>query len=502
MHAIDDRSTGNDAVKTFIATLGTETNTFSPIPTGWAAFRECMFHRRAGSTEGTYYFAHPMRVWREEAERRGYAVSESLSAFAQPAGPTACAVWEELRDTVLDDLAAAGPVDLVLLHLHGAMVAEGCDDCEGDLLRRVRERVGPKAVVGVELDLHCHLTETMVAASTVVVLYKEYPHVDVADRASDLFALCDDALHGRTAPVMVLHDCRMLGVWRTTTEPSRGLVDRMAAREGHGGILSMSFCHGFPWADVQDVGAKVLAVANRDPGLAARAAAEVAREIWELRDEAEVPKLDVAEAVRTALDPPPGLTVLADVSDNAGAGAASDSTVLLSALLDAGARGVLLGCLWDPAVVRLCAEAGEGAALKLRLGGKTGPGSGAPLDLEARVLRLRHDAGQTFAGGRQPMGDAVLLAVGGLHVAVNATRTQTFHPDAFEQFGITLRDYAAVVVKSAQHFAAGFGPASDRILYVAAPGTASPDFAALRLPKAGRPLWPQVADPFAAQPNP
>ena len=461
VHAIGDRSTRDDAVKTFIATLGTETNTFSPIPTGWATFRECLFHRGAGSTEGTYYFAHPMRVWREEAERRGYAVTESLSAFAQPAGPTSRAVWEELRDMVLADLAGAGPVDLVLLHLHGAMVA----------------------------------------ASTVVVLYKEYPHVDVADRAQDLFALCDDALHGRTAPVMALHDCRMLGVWRTTAQPSRGLVDRMAAREGRGGILSVSFCHGFPWADVPDVGAKVLAVADRDPSRAERAAAELAREIWELRDEAEVPKLSVTDAVAIALAPPRGLTVLADVSDNAGAGAASDSTVPLSALLDAGARHVLLGCVWDPAAVRLCTEAGEGATLKLRVGGKTGPGSGAPLDVEARVLRVRRDAGQTSAGGRQPMGDAVLLAVGGLHVAVNAVRTQTFHPDAFEQFGVALRDYAAVVVKSAQHFAAGFGPASDRILHVAAPGTASPDFAALRLPRAGRPLWPQVADPFAPQPT-
>ncbi len=363
-------------MKTFIATLGTETNTFSPIPTGWAAFRESLFHRSTGSTEGASYFAQPMQVWRREAERRGYAVAESLSAFAQPAGPTSRAVWGELRDTVLDDLAAAGPVDLVLLHLHGAMVAEGCDDCEGDLLRRIRDRVGPQTVIGVELDLHCHLTEAMVAAATVVVLYKEYPHVDVAHRALDLFALCDDALAGRTAPVMALQDCRMLGVWRTTTEPSRGLVDRMAAREGRDGILSMSFCHGFPWADVPDVGAKVLAVADRDPALAARAAAAVAREIWDFRDEAEVAKLSVAEAVEIALAPPPGLTVLADVSDNAGAGAASDSTFLLSALLDAGATRVLLGCLWDPAVVRLCAEAGEGATLTLRLGRQDGAGFG------------------------------------------------------------------------------------------------------------------------------
>ncbi len=456
-----------------------------------------MYHRADGSGAATFFFARPMAVWRREAERRGYAVVESLSTFAQPAGPTTLHVWEELRDTVLDDLAAAGPVDMVLLHLHGAMVAEGTDDCEGDLLARVRARVGPSAIIGTELDLHCHLSEAIVAASTAVVLYKEYPHIDVAQRALDLFTLCDDALHGRTVPVMALRDCRMLGVWRTTTEPSRGIVDRMAAREGRDGILSMSFCHGFPWADVPDVGAKVLAIADGDPALAERAAAAVADEIWALRDAAEVAKLTIADAVATAAAPPPGLTVLADVSDNAGAGAASDSTFILAALLAAGVGRVLFGCLWDPAVVRLCAEAGEGATLPLRLGGKTGPGSGDPLDVVARVLRLVRNASESFAGGRQPMGDAVLLDIDGLHVVAMSVRTQTKHPDAFEQFGIVLRDYSTVFVKSAQHFAAGFAPACDRILYVAAPGTAAPDFVHLALPRAGRPLWPQVADPFA-----
>ena len=113
------------------------------------------------------------------------------------------------------------------------------------------------------------------------------------------------------------------------------------------------------------------------------------------------------------------------------------------------------------------------------------------------MLRLVRDATESFAGGRQPMGDAVLLDVDGLHLVAMTIRTQTKHPDAFEQFGVALRDYATVFVKSAQHFAAGFAPACDRILYVAAPGTAAPDFATLALPRAGRPLWPQVAAPFA-----
>ena len=490
------RRRGASALRIFIASLGTETNTFSPIPTGWAGFEESLFHRRDASRVATYYFAHPMRVWREEAEAGGHEVIESLAAFAQPAGPTSAPVWASLREMLLGDLAQAGPVDLILLHLHGAMVAEGCDDCEGELLRLIRAQA-PKAVIAVELDLHCHLTDAMTGAADLIVLYKEYPHTDVAERARDLYRHAQDACAGRTRPVMRVKDCRMLGVWRTPLEPTRALVDRMIAREGRDGIISVSFSHGFPWADVPDVGAKTLVIADGDAAKAEAVAAEVAAEIWALRDETTNTLMSLAEAVDLALDPPPGLTVLADVSDNAGAGAGSDSTFLLAALLARGATRTLLGCIWDPLSVRFCHDAGEGARLRLRLAGKTGPMSGDPIDAEARVLRVLRDARQTFAGGLQPMGDAALIEIGGVHVAINAVRAQTFHPNAFIQFGVDLGAYRAVFVKSAQHFHAGFAPVADRIHFVAAPGVASPDFRGLKLPRAGRPLWPQVADPFA-----
>ena len=113
----------------------------------------------------------------------------SLGASAPPAGPTVRHVWEGFRDEILADLRRAMPVDAVLLNLHGAMVADGYDDCEGDLLARVRAIVGPDVPVGAELDPHCHVTPLMVEQATVLVLYKEFPHTDFAERAEDLFRL-------------------------------------------------------------------------------------------------------------------------------------------------------------------------------------------------------------------------------------------------------------------------------------------------------------------------
>jgi len=167
-------------MRVFSAVLATETNTFSPIPTGLAAFMQ----------PGNYYPAgqHPDhmtlyggQLWaaREIGAREGWTLFEGLTAAAQPAGRTTRAAWERLRGELLDDLRAVLPVDMVLLALHGAMVAEGEDDCEGDILARVREIVGPDVVIGAEIDPHCHLTPRMVAHADLIITYREYPHTDI-----------------------------------------------------------------------------------------------------------------------------------------------------------------------------------------------------------------------------------------------------------------------------------------------------------------------------------
>lgn len=483
-------------MRIFIAALGTETNTFSPLPTGMRNFAETLLVRRDATHVSENFFVLPLKAWRERAASHGDEIIESLSAFAQPAGRTVQAVWKELRDNVLDDLGQAGDIDVVLLNLHGAMASDDCDDCEGELVERVRGVTGPNVTIGVELDLHCHITPRLMENADVIVLYKEYPHTDVGERGLELFDICRDAATGTVKPVMALHDCRMLGVWRTSEPEVRALVDHMHELEKQPRVLSVSFCHGFPWADVPDVGAKTLVVTDNDQKLADEIASDLVRRIWATRDSHGAPLLSIDEGVALARSAN-RLTVLADISDNAGGGAASDSTFVLEALVAAGAKDALFGLVWDPVAVRICEEAGEGVVIPLRIGGKVGPLSGKPVDLTVRVLRFLPEASVSFGAGRQTIGAAALVDAGGIHIVLNSTRTQTFHPDAFTQFGISMEDYRTVVVKSAQHFYAGFATVSDSIHYVVAPGTVSPDFTTIELPKAGRPLWPQVADPFA-----
>ena len=144
-----------------------------------------------------------MTAWREAGERDGHTVTESIVAIAQPAGPTVRAVYESLRDELLADLQRAMPVDVILLYLHGAMVADGYPDCEGDVLQRARTIAGEKAVIGAELDLHSHLTPTMLANANAIIAYKEYPHTDIVDRARDLYRICLDAAQRKALQVVL-----------------------------------------------------------------------------------------------------------------------------------------------------------------------------------------------------------------------------------------------------------------------------------------------------------
>jgi microcystin degradation protein MlrC len=485
-------------MKTFIAVLGTETNTFSPMPTGWQTFEDTLLCYGDATQRPPNWFTQPLFAWRKATEQRQGQVVESVAAFAQPAGITARPVYEALRDRLLADLKAALPVDMVLLSMHGAMVADGYDDCEGDVLVRVRELVGSATSIGVELDLHCSITREMLDNADVIVTFKEYPHIDSVERAQEVFDLCVAQQRGEIKPAMAVYDTRMINMWRTPMEPVKSFVEKMQSLEGQDGILSVSFAHGFPWGDVPEASGKMLVISDNDTEKAAALAKELGRELWNMREQAALTGLSIDAALDAALASERQPVVLADIADNAGGGAPSDATFLLRAVLERNITNVVSGLYWDPIAVRMCQEGGEGATLDLRIGGKCGPMSGDPVDLRVRIVRIADDLQQTFGSSLKHIGTAVWVRNDerDLDLVLNTLRTQTFHPDAFTQLGIDLNTKHIVIIKSTQHFYAGFEPVAALIIYVATPGAITPDFAGIPFRKFTRPYWPRVADPF------
>jgi microcystin degradation protein MlrC len=297
-----------------------ETNRFSPIPTAYEDFED-------------WGGDHPSWPgWAEfidEARQRGVQVHAGRLVGAHPAGPVSAATWQRLRGELLASLAQAGPVDLVWLVLHGSQLAEGCDDCEGDLITAVRAQVGPGCRIGVLLDLHASISPAMLTQADLVMACHRYPHTDLGERARlgarRLIESLGRPLRWTTAAVRV----PAFGAFPTTEPPFDALVQRLQACEALPGVVAASTTHGFLGADSPWLGGACFVTTEGDAGEARRLAQELAEHFYALirATPRALPSVDAALAEAAATEPVPGRpVVLADAADNAGGGAASDGT--------------------------------------------------------------------------------------------------------------------------------------------------------------------------------
>jgi microcystin degradation protein MlrC len=277
----------------------------------------------------------------------------------------------------------------------------------------------------------------------------------------------------------------------TTREPARSFVDRIQALEGKDGILSISITHGFGHGDVADMGTKVLVYADGDRAKAEALARRLADELFALRDQLKVSYPDVDTTLDQALALKETPVVLADRADNPGSGAPGDSTFILRRMIERGIENAAIGPMWDAGAVKIAFEAGVGARLSLRIGGKCGPTSGDPLDLDCKIKALKPDLIMTgLADSPTPVGDAALVEANGMEIVLISLRNQAMGTDVFTQLGCDLASKRIVVVKSAQHFRASFAKVARHVIYVGAPGTATPHLTTLPYRKIARPKWP------------
>jgi microcystin degradation protein MlrC len=377
------------------------------------------------------------------------------------------------------------------------MVARGYDDCEGDLLARARALIGDAAVIGAELDMHCHLSDAMVASADVIVAFKEFPHTDFMERAEDLVDLCLRKARGEIRPMPAVFDCRAVAAFMTSREPGRSFVDRIKAMEGRDGILSITVAHGFSAGDVYDMGTKVLVYADGDAGKAAALAERLGREILGWGAGGAGPRhLKPDEAIAEALSVPGQPVVLADRWDNPGGGVAGDATVMVEALLRRPDIPAAIGALWDPVAVTFCRAAGPGAEIPLRFGGKAASTSGTPIDAVVRIRSTTPDLVVPFEQSLVSLGPAASISIGSLDVVLASTRAQTFSPPVFTQLGIDLAAKKIVVVKSSNHFYAAFAPVAAAVFYLDTGGPYPADLTKVAYTKVRRPLAPLDPHPW------
>lgn len=461
--------------------LSNETNAFSPIPCS----REDFLEIEPG-------WVHDPGSPFASALRMGCELVIGSNRVAQPAGLVVDCDFAALSDALLAEIAGHLPLDGVLLNLHGAMATRRVPDCEGDILDRVRQLAGPRTFVGATLDPHCHLSPRMLSHADVLVCYKEYPHTDIASATRWLTDICLDQIVSRRPIRHAVFDCGQIDLYYTTHPLMRQLIEEIREIEKRPEILSISIVHGFPWGDDENLGTKVLAYGRETLHDLEATVADIGRKLVALRGACGPNPMSVAEALAIASSQP-GLTVAADIADNPGGGAPGDATFMLREMLAAGIAPCSLGPIWDPVAVDFAFKAGIGERLSLRIGGKAGSSSGAPLDVEATVVALLRDYAERAPGYGDLLanyGDIAGIEVAGITVVLCSRRMQAFSPALFEAVGVRLSEQRLVVVKSTQHFYAGFAPRAARVLYVNATGALNFDFASLPRRRTPRHLWP------------
>ena len=476
-------------MKAYIAALRTETNSFVERLTTYDDFLAGDVTKPGGPIEAS---RHPGAARFVECARlAGLEASIGPAAYAVPGGPVEQKTYNQLRAALLEPLEGDESFDLVFLDIHGAMSSQSIDDCDGDLIAAVRERVGPETVIAVLIDPHASLSTTMLDSASIVHAYKEYPHTDVAERAGELFDIALKAANGLVQPVAAVSEIRALGGFPTTREPMSGFVTAMQRDEAQAGILSVSLIHGFPWSDTDANGAKALVYADGDERLAQGLADDTADRFAALVNAVCETVLNLKDGIEVLRSHPSTQLVVADTSDNPGGGGDGDSMHLLNALKEAGFSRVGAALICDPQALDVCLRAGEGAAVDLELGGRASKFSGTPLRVKGHVAAVvdQIEAGDEAAAG-PPVGPVVRLRCPWADFIICGVRREALWKSVFTATGVELSDYQLIVLKSSNHFRAAFESVADAVISIGSPTAMNPDLASLPFKKLTRPMWP------------
>jgi len=433
-----------------------------------------------------------------------------LIAAAPPGGPIEQALFLDFLDEMQRGLAAALPLDGVYVASHGASSATGDEDSDGTILAMVRRVVGPRVPVVVTHDLHCNVSERMIAALDCFIAYRTNPHVDMAERAAEAADAMRELLGGtRTAKAFLRLPLTPPSVTLLTDEgPYADLVrDAEALMASDPAILNASVTGGFTFSDLPKCGITITVTArDSDMAAAKRACAQLARRGWRERARHTRRLLSIPEATQLARDATQPV-IYSDAGDNPGGGGRGSTAYTLRALHEARVPGVVLGLFVDPALAAEAHELGEGAHFHAVFN-RTESEFSQRFESGARVVKLTDGEGVgrrgTMAGRTFQLGPTALLELddSGMKIVVISLRRQCHEPRTLEMHGIDIGAARVVVVKSRGHFRAGFDEffTPDRIHEVDSPGLTSPiltNFAFKRLP---RPAWP--LDPEAEWTDP
>lgn len=470
-------------LKIAIAGFQHETNTFAPMLAPYEAFVQA--DAWPGLTEGAEIFSAmagknlPVSGFIDAARRHGHELLPILWCSAEPSSYVTRDAFERITHMICTGLSSRMPVDAVYLDLHGAMVTEELEDGEGELLSRLRQIIGKSTPLVVSLDLHANVTERMVESTDGLVLFRTYPHIDMALTGERAFTLLNrygqrNKLYKsfRKLPFLV-----PLSAQCTEFEPCRSIYSRLCELES-AHVWSIDFATGFPPADIYECGPALVAYGS-DRAQVEQAANQLYQFVVAAESRFQNPLLSADDAVQQANamnERKP--VVLADVQDNPGAGGSSDTVGLLAALVQHRAQGAVLAIMHDPEAARSAVHTGVGKVINIELGGKSGQVGQVPFTGRFKVEKLTSGkfvcSGAMYSGMETDIGPMALLRVDDeacdVRVIVGSQRMQCLDLAIFRHMGVEPDQQKMLAIKSTVHFRADFDPIASATLLVEAPG--------------------------------
>ncbi|MET3142338.1 UNVERIFIED_ORG: microcystin degradation protein MlrC [Arthrobacter sp. UYEF2] len=466
-----------------VAGLSLEASTYSPAVTTAADLHP----RRGTDVLDRYEFLRPGTELREAAT--WFPV---LQGRGIPGGPVPMADYLALKAEILDGLAAAGPLDGVILDLHGAMSVIGMDDAEGDLAVAVREVVGPNVIISTGMDLHGNVSWRLAEALDLLTCYRMAPHEDALDtKERSVRNLLERlAVPGRPRPLKAWIPVPVLLPGEKTStriEPAKSLYAMVPEAEALDGVLDAAIWIGYAWAD-EPRNRAIVMVTGDDEATIVAAAEKIAAAFWERRHEFSfvAPTGTLYECLDTAMVSSARPYFISDSGDNPTAGGAGDVTWSLGELLkreefSTGETTGIYASIPDPTAVEACWQAGVGAEVDLLVGAIVDAGPAGPVRLRGVVEHLH-------AGDPEALREVVVRA-GGLAVLLTQVR-KPYHLEAdFTRNGLDPRGSDIVIVKIGYLEPELFDMSADWMLALT-PGGVDQDLLRLGHHRISRPMHP------------
>ena len=479
-----------------IASFLQETNTFSPHRTKISNFNFLQTKNFLVDSQ------------KEETEVKGFIdilnkeksikIIPLMGGWAVSSGKILKKDFKTIVNNFIACVKKAKRIDGLLIALHGACVAEGCDSVDSYLVEKIKNTLDPKIPIMISLDLHANITKSLQKNTNAIVGYKTCPHTDTYKTGKSVARLMIKYLKKNIDPKIIYKKIPMI----TQAEnhlSDRGIFKKLITRtkklEKQKDILSVSIFAMQPWIDVNEAGWAITIVSNNNNKKAKKILSDLADEIWLNRNRFLVKLPSATTALKFGMNIKGGPITLGEGADATMGGATGDGLWIMKSIiknkLDNEKCAVVVV---DKKAVKKIIKKGLHKKINLKVGGTLNPKYNKPIKLSGKIVNISNGIfkykGKAYNGRVVNMGKTVVLKINNINLLIAEKNMPTTDPEMYRSQGIEPLQMKFVVVKSPVGLWSEYGPISKAVISVDTPGCCRADLTKLPFKKISKKFFP------------